>query len=646
MKKISLIICSFLMTYSSFSQELTSTSLIKIDDKEISKEEFQRIYDKNKTNLSTGEVTSVNEYLDLFINFKLKVFEAEKLGLDTNSAFLNEFEGYKKQLASPYLVDKLANEEVIKEAYERMQYEMRASHILIKIPNEGFPVDTLAAYEKAMDIRRRILKGESFESVAKGSSDDPSVKNNGGDLGYFTVFQMIYPFETAIYNAQIGEISKPVKTRFGYHIIKVTDKREARGQIKVAHIMLTVPNGTSPEVENKIKQLINEIYHKIKQGSDFNELAKEYSNDKGSARKGGDLPWFGVGRMVPEFEKASFDLKINGEVSQPVRTAFGWHLIKRIDRKEIPSFEDALDEIKKKAGKDQRIEVARKSFIDNLKREYNFTEEIDNAPVKYDTIENVYIVKQEYLTSGSKLDKILFSFLNNDYTEKDFADYVESKKGIKELKPFNYKILYDEFVENKILEVENSRLEEKHPDYKYLLKEYHDGMLLFEISDQEIWSKAISDSTGLKKFYEDNKMKYMWDERESGSIYYCSNESVYKEVLKIVGKKSFGKKITNKDLLKQFNSETEVLKIETGIFEKEENEIVDFFAWNKKIDENKIKYVFYKGVKVPPEHKEFIECKGLVISDYQDYLDKEWVKALHEKYNVQVNDNVLSTINK
>lgn len=635
------------MTFSSFSQELTSTSLIKIDDKEISKEEFQRIYDKNKTNLSTGEVTSVNEYLDLFINFKLKVFEAEKLGLDTASAFLNEFEGYKKQLASPYLVDELANTEVIKEAYERMQYEMRASHILIKIPNEGFPVDTLAAYEKAMDIRRRILKGESFESVAKGSSDDPSVKNNGGDLGYFTVFQMIYPFETAIYTSQIGEISKPVKTRFGYHIIKVTDKREARGQIKVAHIMLTVPSGTSTEVENKIKQLINELYHELKQGSEFNELAKEYSNDKGSARKGGDLPWFGVGRMVPEFEKAAFDLKVNGEVSQPVRTAFGWHLIKRIDRKEIPTYEETVNEIKKKVGKeDQRVEVARKSFINNLKREYNFIEKLENAPVKYDTIENVYILNQDYLTSGSSLNKTLFSFLNNEYIEKDFANYVESKKGNKDLKPFNYKILYDEFVENKILEVENSRLEEKYPDYKYLLKEYHDGMLLFEISDQEIWSKAISDTIGLKKYYDDNKKRYMWDERWNGSLYHCSNESVYEKVLKIVSKKSFGKKVTNKDLLEQFNLETEVLRIETGLFEKEENEIVDFFVWNIKKDENKIKYVFHDGVKVSPENKEFIECKGLVISDYQDYLDKEWIKTLHDKYNIQVNETVLSTINK
>ncbi len=644
MKKICLIICSVLIINNLFSQELNNEVLLTIDDKEITKEEFQRIYDKNKTNLSTGEVTSVDEYLDLFINFKLKVNEAEKLGLDTTRSFINEFEGYRKQLARPYLVDNMANEKVIKEAYERMQYEIRASHILIKLSYDALPEDTLAAYKKAMDIRRRVLKGEPFESVAKGSSDDPSVKNNGGDLGYFTVFQMIYPFENAVYNSEIGEITKPVRTRFGYHIVKVTDKRKARGQIKVAHIMLTVPRGTTPEVEKQKKQLINELYHRVKQGDDFSELAKEYSDDKGSARNGGELPWFGAGRMVEEFEKASFKLKTNGEISQPVRTGFGWHIIKRIDRKEIPAFEDAVAEITRKVGKDQRADIARKSLINKLKLEYSFIEEKENVPVKYDSIENVFVLKQEYLMQGASLNKTLFSFLDKIYLEKDFAKFVENEKNKKKLKPYNYKVLYEEFIENEILEVEETRLEEKYPDYKYLLKEYHDGMLLFEITDQKIWSKAVDDSVGLRNFYNGHKKSYMWDERWKGSLYFCSNEQIYNKVSKIVVKKSFGKKVTNQDLLKQFNTEEEVLKITTDIFEQGENEIVDYFVWNnKQIDINK-QYIVHKGKKIAPEVKEFNECKGLVISDYQDYLDNEWIKSLREKYNIIVNNSVLSSI--
>jgi len=644
MKKICLIICSVLIINNLFSQEQNNEVLLTIDDNEITKEEFQRIYDKNKTNLSTGEFTSVDEYLDLFINFKLKVYEAERLGFDTTRSFLNEFEGYRKQLARPYLVDNMANENIIKEAYERMQYEIRASHILIKLSNDAFPEDTLAAYKKAMDIRRRILKGEPFESVAKGSSDDPSVKNNGGDLGYFTVFQMIYPFENAVYNSEIGEISKPIRTRFGYHIVKLTDKRKARGQVKVAHIMLTVPRGTTPEIEKQKKQIINELYHRVKQGDDFFELAKEYSDDKGSARNGGKLPWFGAGRMVEEFEKASFELKVNGEISQPVRTGFGWHLIKRLDRKKVPAFEDAIAEITRKVGKDQRADVARLSLINKLKLEYNFIEEKENVPVKYDTIENAFVLKQEYLMQGASLNKTLFSFLDKVYLEKDFAKFVENKKYKKTLKPYNYKVLYEEFIENEILEVEETRLEVKYPDYKYLLKEYHDGMLLFEITDQKIWSKAIDDSVGLRDFYNDHKKSYMWDERWKGSLYFCSTEQIYNKVLKIVVKKGFGKKVTNQDLLKQFNAEEEGLKITTDIFEQGENEIVDHFVWNKKHSDINKQYIVHKGETIAPKVKKFNECKGIVISDFQDHLDNEWIKSLREKYNILVNNTVLSSI--
>jgi peptidyl-prolyl cis-trans isomerase SurA len=642
MKKICLLICSVLVVLNLSAQESNDQVLLTINDQKITKEEFQRIYNKNKKNLSTGEITSVEDYLDLFINFKLKVYEAEKMGLDTTESFLNEFQGYKEQLATPYLLDEEANQRIIEEAYDRMQYEVRASHILVKLSPDALPEDTLEAYEKAMDIRRRIIRGEPFESVAKGSSDDPSVKNNGGDLGYFTVFQMIYPFENAAYNLEIGEISKPVRTRFGYHIVKVVDKREACGQVKVAHIMLTVPRGTIADEANKKKQLINELYHRAKQGDDFASLAREYSDDKGSARKGGELPWFGTGRMVKEFEKAAFELESDGEISKPVRTSFGWHIIKRIDRKEIPEFKDAVADIKHKVGRDQRAQVARKSLIEKLKKEYNFTEFEENIPVNYDTIDQVYVLKQKYITPGADLSNVLFSFLEDEYKENDFVDFVESKKGTKELTPYDYKRAYNDFVETSILETEKSRLTDKYPEYKYLLKEYYEGMLLFEITDKEVWTKAVNDSVGLLNYYNDNKDQYMWDERWEGSLYFCANEKVYDKVSKIISKRKFGRKVTNNDLLKQFNEKDEVLRIETGIYEKGENKVVDRLIWNK--GPKVIKHVAFKGKVIKPKVKKIEDCKGLVISDYQDYLDKQWIKRLKEQYNIKVNKSVLSTV--
>ena len=644
MKKICLIICSVLLLNNAFSQNTNDKVLLTIDDKKINAEEFLRIYDKNKTNFSTGEVTSIEEYLDLFINFKLKVIEAEKSGLDTTSSFINEFEGYKKQLAAPYLIDEKANEQVIQEAYERMQYEVRASHILVRIDPNASPEDTLVAYEKAIGIRKRLVKGEPFEMVAKGSSEDPSVKNNGGDLGFFTVFQMIYPFENAVYNAEIGQISNPVRTRFGYHIIKLTDKRKARGQVKVAHIMLTIPQGTSPEAEKQKKVLINELYHRAKQGEDFQTLAKEYSEDRGSAGNGGELPWFGAGRMVQEFEKAAFELSVNDEISQPVRTGFGWHIIKRIDRKDIPTLEEALPEIKRKIGRDQRAKVAREALINNLKKEYGFVQKKENIPVNYDTTANAYVLKQEYLSKNSDLNGELFSFLDKKFSKKDYIDFVNTQNRNKELNPYDYLMLYKEFVNNKILEVEESRLEEKYPEYRYLLKEYHDGMLLFEITDQKIWSKAANDSIALREYYKKNKNNYMWDERWDGSIYYCSNEQTKTTVSKIINKKSFGKKMNNDNLLEQLNTKEEVLRIETGIFEKGENIFVDNLIWNEKNTQENSAVVLLKGEILKPDNKKFDECRGMVISDYQDYLDKEWIESLRKKYNIIINSEVLSSL--
>jgi len=644
MKKICLIICSILFLNQFYTIAQSNEVLLSIDNNEILKEEFVRIYEKNKTNLSTGEVTSLEEYLDLFINFKLKVFEAEKLGLDTLESFTKEFDGYVKQLARPYLLDSKANEQVVREAYERMKLEVRASHILVKVAEDATPEDTAAAYEKAIEIRRRIINGEAFEVVAKGSSNDPSVKNNAGDLGYFTVFQMIYPFENVVYNSNIGEVSNPVRTRFGYHIVKVTDKRNARGEVKVAHIMIATPRGSTKEIIEEKKNLSNEIYHKLKQGEDFSELAMSYSDDKGSARKGGELPWFGVGRMVKEFETAAFDLSFNGEISQPIQTGFGWHIIKRIDRKEVPSFEEAKAEIVRKVGKDQRANIARRALIEELKKEYNFIEKDVNIPVTFDSVQNVYVLKLRFLERDIVLNDTLFTFLDKVYYEKDFVKYSRVKLKNRESSAYQYKVLYEEFIDEKILEVEEARLEFKYPEYKYLLKEYHDGMLLFEITDQQIWSKAISDSVGLENYYKEHKKDYMWSERWDGAIYSCSNEDVSRNVSKIISKSSFGKKVSNDDLLNKFNAETETLSIETGIFNEGDNKLIDKLIWNSNLENIDTKNILVKGEIIKPKNKTLDEARGSVISDYQDYLDQEWINKLREQYNIKVNESVLSSI--
>ena len=301
--------------------------------KNITKTEFEAIYHKNNTKNAASDTKSLEDYMQLFINFKLKVKEAEELGLDTVSAFKNELEGYRKQLAAPYLTDNEVNDKLLKEAYERMKKDVRASHILIKCDAGALPKDTLAAYNKAISARNRVVKGEDFAKVAKELSDDPSAKDNGGDLGYFTSMQMVYPFEDVAFKTAKGAISEPIRTQFGYHIIKVLDRRPSQGQITVAHIMVRSNPGMPEEDSIAARKKIFDIYDRLKKNENFSSLALEFSDHTDSKTKGGVLPAFGTGTMVPSFENAAFALKDTNSFSMPFQTPFGWHIVKLKNRK-------------------------------------------------------------------------------------------------------------------------------------------------------------------------------------------------------------------------------------------------------------------------------------------------------------------------
>lgn len=644
MNKVVLFILVLFLGIQLNAQNSATETLLTIDGKKISKDEFLRLYNKNKTNITTGEVISVDEYLQLFINFQLKVREAEKLGFDTLTTFKNELKGYRDQLARPYLIDKKTNDRLIKEAYTRLLSEVRASHIHVELNQDALPEDTIIAYDKAIALRNRVINGEPFEYVAKGASDDKSVKYNDGDLGYFSVFDMVYPFENAVYQMDIGDISMPVRTQYGYHIIKKTDSRKSIGQIKVAHIMLLTPQGIVPSDEQRKKEQINEIYHRIKKGENFSELAKQYSEDRGSVNNGGELPWFGTGKMIPEFEKAAFNLTSNGSISQPVKTSFGWHIIKRIDRKEVGTFEEVESELKYKIGKDQRIDIARTALINKLKTQNGFKIKGSNNPCYYDSVENRLMANHKYLDKKNTYNDTLFVYSGKVIREKEFKDHLNSLGEAQNLNPEKLKFIFTYFIESKILETEDKLLESKYPEFKFTVKEYHDGILYFEITDQKVWSKALSDTVGQLNFYVANKQNYLWDEKYSGSVYYSENPKILNKVSKAINKSSFGTKTTNEDLLKKFNSLNKVqLKIVTGVFKKGENEYVDYYIWDMTKPANS-ENVIVKGKLQPKYHKVFEEIKGQIISDYQAFLEKNWTDELHKKYTVSVNEAVLSEL--
>jgi len=369
-----------------FCQADADKILMTIHDRQISLDEFERIYKKNNSSTALEQQT-VEEYLDLFINFKLKVIEAEELGMDTTQRFIKEFNGYKQQLAKPYLSDTEEVDALVQEAFERAQKEINASHILIRSNAEAPPEDTLRAFNKAIEIRDRILAGEDFGTVAKATSDDPSAKTNAGVLGWFTVFRMVYPFENGAYQTEKGKLSWPVRTRFGYHLIKVNDIRPARGNVRVSHIMIMTPEGMNDEQRTDAKKRIHMLYDSIQSGMDLAEIARNYSEDRGSAARDGELPWFGTGRMVAPFEDASFALANIGDISEPIQTSFGWHIIKLLEQKNFDDFETVQADLRANVTKSDRNAYSKKALVERIKRNNNFTENRENLYPFYTVVD-------------------------------------------------------------------------------------------------------------------------------------------------------------------------------------------------------------------------------------------------------------------
>ena len=633
----------------SYAQKKSDEVLMTIGNSKVTVAEFGNVYHKNNTKELVNDSKSLNDYVELFVNFKLKVKEAESLRLDTVKSFKEELAGYRKQLSQPYLTDKDVNDKLLKETYSRLLEDVRASHILVKISESALPKDTMAAYNKIIQLRTRILKGENFNKVAaeKGVSDDPSSKENGGDLGYFTALQMVYQFESAAYTTKVGEVSMPVRTRFGYHIIKITDRRKAQGEVLVGHIMVKTAASMTKEDSVNANVKITEIYNKLKAGGKFDEIATQFSDEKQSSKKGGELPWFGTSKMPPEFEKASFNIQTKGDFSAPIKTKYGWHIIKLIDKRGLATFENMKNELKEKISKDSRSQVGRTSLIAKIKTEYRFKENIQAREEYYALVDSTLFEGRWNSQKVVGLNKTMFNFNEKVYTQTDFTNFILSNQSkrpkIDEKTLINQ--LFNQFVDERAIAYEDARLDQKYPEFKALMEEYHDGILLFELTDKKVWSKAVKDTLGLKDYYEQNKSNYQWDQRVEASVYSCSDIEIAKQVRTYLKDNK-----TEKDLLTEVNKNSQLnLQIETRLFSKTENEFVDK-NWklglsNDIISEKDKKVVIVFVNKIEPAgQKSFLDSKGLVTADYQNFLEKSWLKELRMKYTVTIDKNILATI--
>jgi len=627
-----------------------SQILMTIGDEQISLAEFERIYRKNNNEASLNR-QSPEEYLELFINFKIKVKEAEALGMDTTAKFINELEGYRKQLAKPYLVDEKAKERMMKEAYEWSKYDLRASHILIRLPESPSPEDTIAAYDRIMDIRSRIAGGEAFEVVARATSEDASVQQNGGDLNYFTVFSMVYPFEKVAYNMEPGQLSMPFRTNYGYHIIKLNDKRPARGRVKVAHIFIRTPSGISEEQKKEAYEKIQMVYDSLQSGSDFASLAMHNSDDQNSARAGGEMPWFGTGRMIPEFEDPCFELEKKGELTKPFKTFYGWHIVKLIDKKETGSYEEMKPELQQKIDRSDRNTARTDDFITKLKREYNFNENRDALDAIYLAVDSTLRLGTWKAGGLKDLNSRLMKIGDQEVLTGSFASYMEEKQYHGKAREPHVWVddLYKSFSDEIVIAYEEARLPEKYPEFRYIYEEYHDGILLFDIMDQKVWSVALEDTTGLEAFYKDHRKSYMWDERCDAYIVTFNEGANLAGVRKAWKKISKGKLDQKKLNTLYCNNDTlSCITLDHLLVEKGENALIDerfgVSGPGPVIDnEGTSTFVIVKGIR-QPEPKKLNEARGQITSDYQESLELQWLNALKKKYPVSINQDLLKSI--
>ena len=623
--------------------------LMRVANEDITKGEFLKVYYKNSKKDKEIDQKSLDEYLQLYINFKLKVAEAVELGLDTTKAFITELSGYRAQLAQPYLNDKNISEALMQEAYERKQFDVRASHILIKVGMDADPRDTLVAYRKIVKLRRRILNGEDFSKVAMLTSEDPSAKDNGGDLGYFTVFQMIYPFETKAYTTEVGKISTPVRTRYGYHLIKVVDKREALGEVKTSHIMVITKKEAEPEDLSIAKVKIDGAYAELETGVSFSDVVRKYSEDKKTKVNGGALPWFTTGKMVGDFEMAVASLTQKGAYTKPVKTPYGWHIIQLNDKKKVPEFNQIKGELKSRIAKDARSNKPRQAFVAKVKKEYAFKQNIRNRNKFYAVVDDSYFRGRWDIAKAKSLTGPLFTIGDRNYTQIDFAKYIQkhpTKSKKKAVRPAVNR-LYVDFVQESCISYADSKLESKYPDFKSLVQEYHDGILLFELTDQKVWSKAIKDTSGLKVFYSNNKNNYMWGRRLHAEVYTCDDAATVKMVRKLLKKKA-KKGYTIEYITKTVNEDKKVLNVTTQKYLENEDELINSIKWVPGLTEDKQvsgKIVIVNVLEVlNPTPKTLMESKGLVTADYQSYLEKEWIETLKKKYTIEIFKEVLSSI--
>ena len=619
------------------AQSIDSENLMTIGGETISVKEFLRVYNKNIDLVQDESQKNIDYYLNLYTNYKLKLKEARTLGFDKKDSYRKEFESYKNQLSKAYTTDKEVTETLVKEAYNRTTSEVKAHHILVRIqPGQ----DTLAAYEKIKALRSRMVK-EDFTSLRTALHDGKSVFVE--DLGYFSAFKMVYDFENAAFNTPLGQTSKPFRTQFGYHVVKVLDKRPSKGKVQVAHIMIANNQKDSTLVpENRIK----EIFRSIQEGDSFESLAKQFSDDKSSAAKGGVMNPFKSGDIRSEiFVNTAFGLKEIGAISEPIQSQFGWHILKLISKTPVEPYEQIKVDLEQKVKRDARSKIIRQKMLEKLKQQYTISQpslESVVAKIQKNDADDTWEVE------ASMEPQVFLKIESQEFSYRDFLDLLNKNKRSFKASTGKSKFIsnqYALFLGNNLFQYKKNNLINENEDYANVLKEYEEGLLLFDIMENKIWKGAQLDSIGLKSYYNENTSKFKSNSKITATI----ARSNKKKKLKAV-KKMWSQGFSTDAISQKLNERDQALIFSSGDFEIDSPLIPKNMVFNKGIseiyslDDN---YVLLNISNIEtPQILSFEDAKGAVISKYQIVLESKWLETLRNKYPIVINEKILSDLKK
>lgn len=630
------------------AQKLEDKTLLTIDGKNYDAGTFMRVYSKNLDIVKDESQKDIDNYIELYIDYRLKLMQAYELKLEEEDAYKKELLNHRTTLAQGYLTDNQVTDALVQEAYDRSKVELKGRHILIMVEQSAPPQDTLKAWNRIQDIKRELDKGADFATVAKAKSEDPGA-SNGGDLGWFGPFRMVYEFETAAYNTTPGNYSKPFRTDFGYHIVKIEEKRPARGEVTVAHIMTFDPKESE---EKTAAKRIQDIYKQLQETGKFEELAREFSDDLNSANQGGKLNKFGTGGINSiKFEDVAFGLKASDEISQPFESEYGWHIVKLMEKHPVQPFEELKKPLAEKIKKSPRARRITTAFTDKLKKQYKVTiNDAELKAIKSNVTDSVLSGTWANTKDYKNYNTPVMNMTGKSWTAGDFYTYLETQQK-KDYTPYKTKeakiqAAFDGYVESNLIDFYDQNLERDNKDFAFVYNEYKEGILLFNLLENKIWNRAKEDSLGQQQYFEANKEKYIWKRRLDLVLTQNTTEDAAKQVKQMLEKNMPLQEI--KDALNT-DGRTKVM-VSSGTVEENYNRLPDNFKVQLGVSDvysddttNFFKVIQVKEI-IEPKAKTLDEARGSVINDYQQQLEKDWLSSLRDGHSIKIDTKVLKEV--